>query len=699
MNTAWSRAKRATWRAAGRILDPVYSGVGTILLLHRIVEHEGEERVGWPSHFETSVSELDAILSLFRRRAYSFVSLDELCEVLAKPRTRAASKLAVVTFDDGYVDNHKLAYPLLSMHGIPFTIYVATCFPDRSLVPWWYALEDHLLTRDELAFEHEGRSYRWSVQAHDSRVAAFTAAASIFETLSVDDARVLAIEAFGRDKIDELASSLTLTWEMTRELAETGRVTIGAHTVDHVRLPSTTRDEARRQMKLSKERIEQQIGRPVRHFAYPFGEFGRRESELARELGFMSAATACGANVFAEHAGHLHTLPRVYPPMRPAPRDAKAIASELELQLSGAMPAYVHHGRRVITHGGVSMLERAPQVSKPAGAGLEKEISIRLVALDDLERFSETFERCFGVSVGRRYFDWKYRQNPVGEVIAFEALHRDRTIAWYGLIPEIYRVHGRDQRIFQSMDTMTHPEYQRRGLFQTLAKKTFAHVLARDGRLDVIGVPGRNSHGGFVKRLGFRDLLRVRSFFLPRALHRVMRWTRSSRAIEFRDVRELTPALTRFLDDAKAPTRPVIQALTPELFDWRVFRNPLRRFQVVELHDGKDLVGVCVFEIDSRNRAFLFYSAFAQGVDPRESIPSLVDHLFDSTRVSMLLTWEPMNATLRSAYAACGFVVNPWNRGPMSARQPIIVRSEGALVNGASWFDAESFDLQPIMQD
>lgn len=350
---AAQRARMLVLRGLAPALEPLYGGIGSIPVFHRIVAPRAGERVGFSRHTEASVAELEATIALFLRRGYAFVSLDELCAELGKPRSRGAPRLAALTFDDGYRDNHDVAYPLLSSLGIPFAIYVATSFPDRTHVPWWSLLEEHILGNPSLAMEHEGRVFEWRLDDPAARRAAFSGAEALFMALSPGDVRALAERTFGEERVQRSIESLFLTWEMIRAMDASGRVTIGAHTVDHVALPRLPIAEARAQVSGSKRRLEEQLGRSIRHFAYPFGAVGPRERELVREAGFTSATTVCIANVFPEHANHLLTLPRVYSEFlkKAAPGDEAIFRDELTLQLRGALPALANRGRRVVTFG------------------------------------------------------------------------------------------------------------------------------------------------------------------------------------------------------------------------------------------------------------------------------------------------------------------------------------------------------------
>jgi peptidoglycan/xylan/chitin deacetylase (PgdA/CDA1 family) len=101
---------------------------------------------------------------------------------------------------------------------------------------------------------------------------------------------------------------------------------------------------AREEMSRSKQRIEERLGRPVRHFAYPVGDptsAGRREFALARELGFASAVTTRPGMIFAAHKNHLTALPRV------SVNGNWQDIGYFEVLLSGAPFALWNRGRRL----------------------------------------------------------------------------------------------------------------------------------------------------------------------------------------------------------------------------------------------------------------------------------------------------------------------------------------------------------------
>lgn len=80
-----------------------------------------------------------------------------------------------------------------------------------------------------------------------------------------------------------------------RELSAAGLVA-GAHGLTHRRLTELSEEALRAELAESRAKLELAFGAPVRHLAYPFGAFGRREERAARDAGFLSAVTTRRGN-------------------------------------------------------------------------------------------------------------------------------------------------------------------------------------------------------------------------------------------------------------------------------------------------------------------------------------------------------------------------------------------------------------------
>ena len=60
-----------------------------------------------------------------------------------------------------------------------------------------------------------------------------------------------------------------LSWEEVRELHSKG-VTFGSHTVNHPKLTMLKKDDIEFEIRRSKEKIEHEIGKPIKSFSYPY---------------------------------------------------------------------------------------------------------------------------------------------------------------------------------------------------------------------------------------------------------------------------------------------------------------------------------------------------------------------------------------------------------------------------------------------
>lgn len=100
-----------------------------------------------------------------------------------------------------------------------------------------------------------------------------------------------------------------LSKNMVIELSKLG-VEIGSHTLDHLKLTQINKADAFKQVKESKEILEQLISKRVTSFAYPHGDYNYETIEIVKELGFSNALT-CIANC-AEKAQSPFEIPRKY---------------------------------------------------------------------------------------------------------------------------------------------------------------------------------------------------------------------------------------------------------------------------------------------------------------------------------------------------------------------------------------------------
>jgi peptidoglycan/xylan/chitin deacetylase (PgdA/CDA1 family) len=234
--------KNSVYRALGETAN----GIGPLLggtsngggrSLRVLMYHKVNDLPG--NRMSMPVSIFDEQMAQLRELGYTAVDLDAVLGhyVENKPLPEGA---VLITFDDGYRDNLENAAPVLHRHGYPAVQFVPLAYVgDRQPLPH----EEHL-------------------------------AASGLINRTVD-------------------------WEELGELERLG-VRIESHGLSHRPLADLELDEAAREIAISKLRLEERLGRPVRAFSYVKGSeahYKQVHLSLVRQAGYDVAFTAVsGAN-------------------------------------------------------------------------------------------------------------------------------------------------------------------------------------------------------------------------------------------------------------------------------------------------------------------------------------------------------------------------------------------------------------------
>ena len=290
---SWKKNNKNRTQSATRNQPPDNESdiYGVILMLHRVVEERSPLAVN--RELEVTPAFLEQTILKYKSAGYRFVSLDEVQQQV-ESREHAQHKFVCFTFDDGYADNYKLAYPIFKKHNCPFAIYIATDFPDKKALLWWYHLQEILLENERL--ELNGVAYDCSDTEKKNQT--FKA---IRLRLFNDEAETTmkALEQLFRKNACSTrydVNKLALSWEQIVDMSADPLCTIAAHTVSHPSLPTLSDEEIRKELSEGKKKIEDYIRKPVKHFAYPFGNCDNRVAKITMEQ-FSTAVLAYGGSV------------------------------------------------------------------------------------------------------------------------------------------------------------------------------------------------------------------------------------------------------------------------------------------------------------------------------------------------------------------------------------------------------------------
>ena len=301
------------YTGADRLVRPWTGGNGIIFMLHHVTPEA--PRAFEPNGILKITPEfLDAVIREVKSAGFECIALDDVPARLQSPER--SKPFAVFTLDDGYKDNRDFAYPVFKCHNVPFTIYMPSAFGDGTGDLWWLNLEEALRQAVTVTLNMDGVSRTFDLATDEAKTAAFETIYWWLRKLPEDRARAV-VRRLAKDvavDTSRLCRDIVMSWDEIRALASDPLVTIGAHTTHHYALAKLSAQEARREIADSVARVAQELGKPCRHFSYPYGcelSAGEREFDMARDLGLATAVTTRKGLIHASHRDAPTALPRL----------------------------------------------------------------------------------------------------------------------------------------------------------------------------------------------------------------------------------------------------------------------------------------------------------------------------------------------------------------------------------------------------
>jgi peptidoglycan/xylan/chitin deacetylase (PgdA/CDA1 family) len=281
---------------------------GLILALHRVLP-AGEQSLCYNPHLVLSESAFVSLLHLLQRD-YHVVPLEDL---LSDPGGSEGHPKVAITFDDGWEDNYRVAFPHLLRFGMPATIFACTglidtlqFLPEERFARLWSQCSAHS-TLEELVVDlnHWGmgksknqqlrpRHQYWSLELKRMPM----------------NARLLLLNHLEqRYQMIIPQSRRFLTWEQVCIMTRTGLIRIGSHTHRHATLSSESDRDIRQELDDARTSLWKQAGALSDVLAYPNGMYNRRVQELVRSMGFKAALSTI-PGFFTRESNRL-AIPRI----------------------------------------------------------------------------------------------------------------------------------------------------------------------------------------------------------------------------------------------------------------------------------------------------------------------------------------------------------------------------------------------------
>lgn len=262
-----------------------------ILAYHRVLSVEDEDAFGFDLDL-VSASALQFRAQMeWLKRSYRPIRFRDVVDAWERGQP-LPPRSVIVTFDDGYDDNYRIAFPILRELGVPATFFVSTGHIDSSRV-FAYDWLVHMILQStaarlcipELTIDETMPTTRSARRA---------LAARLLDGMKWLDADLQSkvIERLERDWSISRAPGhpdcRPMSWDQLREMQAAG-MEIGSHGIWHNMLAKLPAQAMRTEVGESKRALERELGSVAEVISYPVGgqdAYDEAVIAAARESGF-----------------------------------------------------------------------------------------------------------------------------------------------------------------------------------------------------------------------------------------------------------------------------------------------------------------------------------------------------------------------------------------------------------------------------
>lgn len=246
-----------------------------VLAYHRVLADFDESSFAFdPELVSATEVEFDWQMAYVARR-FRPVTCAQVAEAL-DGGAALPERAVMVTFDDGFRDNHDVAFPVLRRHGVPAVFFVSTGYIGSDST-FWFDRVVHVLLRTAqkqlpiAALDLTIEPGETPAQRRADAERLLRVLKRLPDALRLKVLQELEHAACLSPSVADRMQSAVMTWDEVREMARAG-MEFGSHSESHPIL-ATLDDAAQLQRELegSKRTLEHEIGRPVTALAYPVG--------------------------------------------------------------------------------------------------------------------------------------------------------------------------------------------------------------------------------------------------------------------------------------------------------------------------------------------------------------------------------------------------------------------------------------------
>jgi peptidoglycan/xylan/chitin deacetylase (PgdA/CDA1 family) len=293
----WGRCIAAWGYSASGEYDRFLQGKLSILMYHRVLSTNHPD-LAWvqPGMYVQQDSFERQIV--FLKERFEILSFANVLELWREGRWDAKKRYCTITFDDGWLDNYRYAWPILQRYAVPATIFLPTSWIGTSRWFWPDRLGFLLCAGNSAAGSRQWGEVRAVLRRRGFRVPDGQIPPKEFSELviqaakdrSVEEVEMLIETIQGTTGIALPAERILMNWDEVGAMSRQG-ITFGSHACTHTLLPQLTSEQCAGELAESVRVLEARGSNTVPVFCYPNGSYNEAIAKQVAQAGYTAAVT------------------------------------------------------------------------------------------------------------------------------------------------------------------------------------------------------------------------------------------------------------------------------------------------------------------------------------------------------------------------------------------------------------------------
>jgi len=310
-----AKIKQAVRRAAGflylyaglfhfvRFLNNIAGNRLTIITYHRVTEQSLKGLDASLPYLFTTAENFEKQLS-FLKKWYSVLSFQDLKKNYAG--NKLPSNSLIITFDDGYEDNYRNAYPVLKKLNLTATFFLTAgkIGKKNEDVFWWdklyyYFVQMKQWDDKETLMQRTNAEIAALFDEFEKNPSGFFARVNEWDSRRVDSLLKMLQEKLETDCEKLKNSNPMMNWDQIASMQDHAQ--FGSHTCSHDNPTMIDKIQLKHELYDSKQIIEEHTRQQANSFSYPCGNIDSALKNAVQEAGYEYAVTTeIGINDLAD---------------------------------------------------------------------------------------------------------------------------------------------------------------------------------------------------------------------------------------------------------------------------------------------------------------------------------------------------------------------------------------------------------------